>query len=90
MANLRYFHMSAATLAVAEAPCRARHTEERPGCALSITPNAAGTEFLVKVQGADKPWRQAQAWMGAVLTTFDRDNHGEALAMLATPEWSPS
>jgi hypothetical protein len=89
MAHTRWFILDAATLAEYRPVLEARHVEACAGTAqLSVVRNRDATRFLVKVNGADKAWRQKQPWIGKVIDIFDRDDHARALAILQTAEWS--
>lgn len=88
MANVRWFLMSPACLAAARADCSQRHREESgPQVDLSVTWNAAETQALVKVNGANKAWRNGRGWIGEIAGIFDRDDHWAAVALLQQPEW---
>ena len=54
---------------------------------MSVVSNIDKTEFVIKVAGADKPWRRAQAWMGRALGVYDEGDHGTLAAMMLGPDW---
>jgi hypothetical protein len=86
---MRWFVLDAATLTEYRPALEARHVEACEGAAaLSVAPNRDGTRFLVKVNGADKAWRQSQPWIGNVVAIFDRNDHTAAQALLQTADWS--
>ena len=89
MANVRWFHMSADTFRRAERACEAR-TAEQPGATLSVLWNANQSQCLVRVDGASKPWRAEQDWIGDCFGIYGRDTHAEAAAMLNGPGWQNS
>lgn len=88
MAHMRWFVLDAATLTEYRPALEARHVEACAGAAaLSVTPNRDGALFLVKVNGADKAWRESQPWIGKVTAIFDRDDHAGAQVLLETDGW---
>lgn len=85
----RYYRMTAAVLVLAEAACKLRHETSRPGTKLSIAWNDAQTECLVKVDGTDQLWRDANAaWISQCLNIYDRDTHSQAVALVNTVAWA--
>jgi len=77
MANVRWFHLSPTRLAELRPDFETRHREEtsldgQPSL-LSVTSNLLGTEFLVKVDGANKTWRKQLNTAGKCLREYARD-----------------
>ena len=65
-----------------------RHKANFPSGELSIVPNVAGTEAVVKVRGG-KGW--TPGWFNApfVKKAYTKDDHHELKALLQTPDWNP-
>lgn len=65
-----------------------RHKSNFPQGELSVFPNVAGTEAIVKVRGG-KGW--APGWLNApfVKRVYTKDDHNEVKTLLQTPEWKP-
>ena len=59
-----------------------RHTDNAPGTVLSVTPNVAGTEAIVKVRGG------AGLASPAVIRTYTQADHADIFAFLYTPAWT--
>lgn len=65
----------------------AKHQANAPGTVLSITPNVAGTEAIVKVRGG-KGW--GPGWFNApfVKRAYTDADHADIFAFLYTPAWT--
>lgn len=65
-----------------------RHKANFPRGELSIVPNVAGTEAIVKVRGG-KGW--SPGWLNApfVKRIYTKDDHQDLKALLQTPAWKP-
>lgn len=65
------------------------HKKGAPYAELSITPNQAATEALVKVTTTDAGY--SPGWEAApfVIRKFTRGDHGDAITMLNDPSWLP-
>lgn len=88
MANTRWFLLKEADALAAEAACRKRHGIARPSTNLSITWSVDHSKALIKVDGADKAWRDTQPWIANALKVLDRDSHaGWVNANFYTDEW---
>lgn len=91
--NIRYFIFDTShgeyTGKIAHA--RTRHSEAKPARVMSITLNVAGTNALVKVDGADKPWRQDKqldrVGRSVVRIMDSEDHHAFMHNEFYTPEW---
>lgn len=59
-----------------------RHTDNAPSTVLSVTPNVAGTEAIIKLRGG------AGIASPAVIRTYTAADHGEIFAFLHTPAWT--
>lgn len=67
------------------------HHEGQRGNKFSIVLNDAGTQALIKVDGASKAWRKGKFMEtvgGVMLAIYDRDDHSLAVELLSGPEWS--
>ena len=64
----------------------AKHRANAPGTALSVTPNVAGTEALIKVRGG-KGW--TPGWFNApfVKRVYTDADHADIFAFFYTPVW---
>jgi len=82
----RWFHMDAQTYKAAHASCEARHEATERGV-LSVVPNVAETEYVVKVAGAGKAWRKSQPWVGDCLRVYDEGDHDDLLSAMSGIEW---
>ena len=92
MADIRYFLLDAADVPVAILDAEPRHKSASPGCNLSVTWNVAGTQALMKVDGADDAWRQGKAWSDKAAGTakvYTRATHDAVFDWFNTPEWQP-
>ena len=92
MANLRWFRLLAVDVPAATADSTPRHEAESGGCKLSMFWNQAGTEALMKVDGAGKEWRRGKTWIttaAALGPVYDRSNHDDIFSWFYTPEWQP-
>lgn len=89
MAHTRWFHLLAANVQAASVDADPRHkSESGAGHNLSVTWNVAGTEALMKVNGANKPWRTGKGWIATAVFVYDRDNHSTAfLPAFYTSAW---
>lgn len=73
------------------ANAQTRINQRVPEASLSVTPNVANTQALVKVtatvseiQALPNPVRNA------IIRIFTEADHHEAVAMVHTPEWQPA
>lgn len=88
MSNLRWFLLNAADVPAAIADSEPRHKQESGGNHnLSVIWNVAGTQALIKVNGANKPWREGKLWIVNAVAVYDRDNHDDIFQWYYTPEW---
>lgn len=85
----RWLHMDARTYKAAQAACKAQHEATGRGL-LSVVPNVAGTEYVLKVAGADKAWRKSQDWMGDCEGVYDESDHDKLQAMMMGALWRPA
>ena len=67
---------------------RKRHAAFWPENVFSIVENDAGTQALVKCDGAHPEWRQGKFVDGLVIETYTPDTHDAAIELLRGPEWS--
>lgn len=73
--NVRWFHIAAANVPACISDAEPRHIEETgPNSALSVTWNVAGTEAIIKVNGASRTWRENKTWISTRLGIWDRDD----------------
>jgi len=88
MANLRWIRLPAASVPACVADAEPRHEQESGGCNLSVTWNVAGTEALIKIDGASKPWRAGKGWIAdSIGPVYDRDTRYDIFPWFYTPEW---
>lgn len=66
----------------------AKHKANYPKGELSIAPNVAGTEAIVKVRGG-KNW--SPGWMNApfVIRVYDASEHDQVKTLMRQPGWQP-
>ena len=87
MANKRWFHLPVATVPDALAPCEQRNDQGASNRNLSVVWNLAQDEAIVKVDGADRAWRDGQAWIEEALAVYDWDFIDALRSMLSGPAW---
>ena len=66
------------------------HRTIAPDTVLSVRPNVAGTEAIVKTAGASDQWKTdnlPEDGQGPVVKTYTRATHDEVLALLLTAPW---
>jgi len=82
----RWLHMDKQTHDRAVAACKAQHEATGRG-AISVAWNTLGLECVIKVAGADKPWRQSQAWMGECKGVYAEDDHDVLAGKMQGVDW---
>lgn len=87
--DVRWFLLPANRVAAAVATGGPRHRQARgANHTISVAWNAAETQAIVKMAGADAEWRQGQAWVAFAVAIYDRAEHAELFVPLYyTPVW---
>ena len=85
-----YFHvdMTHGAYASMKSDSTTRHKSNFPRWELSIVPNVAGTEAIIKVRGG-RGW--APGWLSdpVVKRIYTKADHGDLKTLLQTPAWKP-
>lgn len=86
-----YIHVGIADADFAQAvtDATAKHKANSPRTLLSVAPNVAGTEAVIKVRGG-KDW--LPDWIGGTVVkrVYKASEHDQVQILMRTVEWQPS